>query len=81
VPFGDTWQQAAQDAPWRRHTRLAFDGRGTYDRARVDHWFYDTTQHRVVGAIMLVLLVGGAVGAGVVFVRRTRDTICYEQPP
>jgi hypothetical protein len=81
VPFGDTWLEAAQDAPWRRHTRLAFDGRSTYDRVRVDHWLCDIPQHRVAGAIVLVLLVGGAVGAGIMFVRRTRDTICYEHPP
>jgi len=81
VPFGDTWQQASQDAPWTRHTHLAIDGKDTYVRVRVDHWLYDTSQHRGAGALVLILLVGGAACAGVMFVRRTRDTICYEQPP
>jgi hypothetical protein len=73
VPFEDNWQKAAQDAPWRRHTRLDIDAKGTYERARVDHWLYDTHQHRVAGWIVLILLAGGAAGAGVMFVRRTRE--------
>lgn len=74
VPFDDSWQQAAEDAPWRRHTRLALDLKNNYDRARVDHWFYDTRQHRVAGWLVLILLSGGAAGAGFMFVRRTRDS-------
>jgi hypothetical protein len=84
VPFGDNWQQASQDAPWRRHTRLPLEIKGTYDRARVDHWFYDTRQHRIAGWLVLILLVGGTAGAGIMFIRRTRDpatTLCYEEPP
>ncbi len=73
VPFGDTWQEASQDAPWRRHTRLAIDARSAYQRVRVDHWLYDTHRHRVAGWIVLVLLVGGSAGAFVMFVRRTRQ--------
>ena len=73
VPFEDSYQEAAEDAPWRRHTRLALDLKGTYERARVDHWFYDTRQHRVAGWFVLIFLLGGTVGAGAMFVRRTRD--------
>jgi hypothetical protein len=36
----------------------------------MDHWLYDTHQHRAAGWIVLVLLVGGAAGAGVIFVRK-----------
>jgi hypothetical protein len=80
VPFEDTWQKASQDAPWRRHTRLNIDAQGNYQRVRMDHWLYDTHQHRVAGWIVLVLLVGGAAGAGVTFVRRTRRA-CVEKGP
>jgi hypothetical protein len=74
VPFGDSHLVAGQDAPWRRHTQLAIDIKTTYERVRVDHWFYDTTQHRVAGWFVLILLSGGAVVGGVMFVCRTRDT-------
>jgi hypothetical protein len=73
VPFADSYEVAAKDAPWRRHTRIVFDLKGTYERARVDHWFYDTREHRVLGGLVLIVLLGGTVGAGVMFVRRTRD--------
>jgi len=73
VPTGDTWLQAAQDAPWRRHTQLAFDGHATYARARVDHWLYETHAHRFAGWVVLLLLVGAGTFALVVFIRRTRD--------
>ena len=73
VPFGDSWQQAALDAPWRRHTRLALDGQGTYQRVRMDHWLYDTREHRIAGWLILLLLTGGGAAALVVFIRRTRD--------
>lgn len=73
VPFGDPWAKAAQDAPWRRHTRLVWDGRGTYDRARVDHWLYDTEAHRKAGWFILFVLVGTGASAAVMAVRRTRQ--------
>jgi hypothetical protein len=73
VPFEDNWQKAAQDAPWRRHTRLNIDVKATYERARMDHWLYDTHEHRAAGWIVLVLLVGGATVSGVTFIRRTRS--------
>ena len=72
VPFEDTWQEASRDAPWRRHTRLDLDGRGTYQRVRMDHWLYDTREHRLAGWLVLILLVGVGTGASVVFIRRTR---------
>ena len=75
VPFGDDWAKASQDAPWRRHTRLAFDGKATYDRVRIDHWLFETKQFRTEGWMVLVLLLGVGAGAGVLFIRRTRDPI------
>jgi hypothetical protein len=72
VPFGDSWQEASQDAPWRRHTRLALDGKAAYDRVRVDHWLYDAKDHLVVGWVILLGLLGTGTVAGVVLVRRTR---------
>lgn len=71
VPFGDSWQKAFTDAPWRRHTRLAIDGKATYDRVRVDHWLYDTKEHRVAGWAILLVLLGGAAGATLLVLRRT----------
>jgi hypothetical protein len=73
VPFADTWQQAAGDAPWRRHTRLNVDARATYERVRVDHWLLDTHEHRIAGVLVLLLLMGGGTVAFVIFIRRTRD--------
>jgi hypothetical protein len=73
VPFEDPWQIASQDAPWRRHTRLNLDGRAAYQRVRMDHWLYDTREHRAAGWLALILLVGAGTGAAVVFIRRTRD--------
>jgi hypothetical protein len=73
VPFGDTWQQASRDAPWRRHTWLNVDARGTYERVRVDHWLYDTHAHRTAGWLIFFMLAGTGAAATVVFVRRTRD--------
>jgi hypothetical protein len=73
VPFGHTWQQASQDAPWRRHTRLDVDARASYDRVRMDHWLYDTREHQVAGWLFFVLLAGAGAASLVVFIRRTRD--------
>jgi hypothetical protein len=80
VPFGDSWPEAAVDAPWRRHTRLAIDAQGSYQRARVDWWLYDTHAHRGAGWLLLLLLAGGSVAAGVVFIRRTRDAGLRDPP-
>ena len=73
VPFGDSWEQASLDAPWRRHTRLAIDARASYQRARIDHWLYDTHDHRAAGWLVLLLLVGTGTAATVFFIRRTRE--------
>ena len=73
VPFGHDWKRASQDAPWRRHTRLNIDAKETYERARVDHWLYETDKYRSEGWIVLLLLLGAGGGAGVLFVRRTRE--------
>jgi hypothetical protein len=73
VPFGHDWKRASQDAPWRRHTRLAIDARETYERARIDHWLYETDKYRSEGWIVLLLLLGAGGGAGVLFIRRTRE--------
>jgi hypothetical protein len=73
VPFRDDWKTAAQDAPWRRHTRLNVDIRSSYERVRMDHWMYETYQHQGAGWAVLVLLVGGSTMAFAAFVRRTRD--------
>jgi hypothetical protein len=72
VPFGDNWQKASQDAPWRRHTQLVWDGRSTYDRVRMDHWLYDTKDHRKAGWFVLFLLVGTGSAASVLLVKRAR---------
>jgi hypothetical protein len=77
VPFGHDWKRASQDAPWRRHTRLNIDAKETYERVRVDHWLYDTDKYRTEGWIVLLLLLGAGGGAGVLFVRRTREA----EPP
>jgi hypothetical protein len=74
VPFGDTWQQAAKDAPWRRHTQLDLDARLSYERVRVDHWLYDTHKYRAAGWLLLLLLSGAGAASLVVFVRRTATT-------
>jgi hypothetical protein len=74
VPFEHGWQRAFEDAPWRRHTRLALDGKSTYDRVRMDHWLYDTHQHRVAGWALLILLLSTSAVAGAMFVRSTRDS-------
>jgi len=74
VPFHDDWRKAEQDAPWRRHTHLDIDIRATYERVRVDHWIYDTHEHRTAGWIVLVLLGGGTAAGLVGFWRRSRDT-------
>jgi hypothetical protein len=76
VPFHDDWHVAAQDSPWRRHTRLGIDLRETYGRVRMDHWLYDTHQHRTAGWIVFFLLLGGGTSAGIAFIRRTRATGC-----
>jgi hypothetical protein len=73
VPFGHDWKRASQDAPWRRHTRLAIDAKETYERARIDHWLYENDKYRTEGWILLLFLLGAGSGAGVVFVRRTRE--------
>lgn len=72
VPFGDDWQKASQDAPWRRHTRLAWDGRSTYDRARVDLWLYEIREHRKGGWFALCVFLGVGAAASVLAVKRTR---------
>ena len=74
VPFHHDWKRASEDAPWRRHTQLAIEAKATYDRARVDHWLYDTKKYRTPGWIVLLLLLGAGTGAGILFVRRTRET-------
>jgi len=76
VPFDDDWRVAAQDSPWRRHTRLPVDLHETYARARMDHWLYETHQHRTAGWIVFFLLLGGGSLAGTVFIRRTRGPGC-----
>jgi len=73
VPFHHDWKRASLDAPWRRHTQLDVNPQNAYDRMRIDHWLYETHQHRTAGWIVLMLLVGAGCGAGVMFVRRTRD--------
>ena len=73
VPFGHDWKRASEDPPWRRHTRLVIDAKATYDRARVDLWLYDTDKYRIEGWIVLLLLLGAGTGAGILFVRRTRE--------
>ena len=73
VPFGHDWKRASQDAPWRRHTRLNIDAKATYERARMDHWLYETRKYRIEGWIVLLLLLGAGTGAGILFVRRTRE--------
>ena len=73
VPFGHDWKRASEDAPWRRHTRLIIDASATYDRARIDLWLYDTDKYRIEGWIVLLLLLGTGTGAGILFVRRTRE--------
>jgi hypothetical protein len=73
VPFHHDWQRAKLDAPWRRHTRLDIDGKEKWERVRVDHWLYDAERHRVAGWLVLMFLLGTGAGAGVLFVRRTRD--------
>ena len=74
VPFHHDWKRASEDAPWRRHTQLAIEAKATYDRARVDLWLYDTDKYRIEGWIVLLLLLGAGTGAGILFVRRTRET-------
>jgi len=69
VPFHHDWRKASADSPWRRHTRLDIDARGTWDRVRMDHWLYDTHQHRAAGWIVLLVLAGVGTAAGVRFVR------------
>jgi hypothetical protein len=73
VPFGDPWEKAATDAPWRRHTTVNVDARSTYQRVRMDHWLYDADRHRVAGWMVFFLLVGTGTAATVVFFRRNRD--------
>jgi hypothetical protein len=73
VPFHHDWKQASLDAPWRRHTRLDINPQNAYERVRVDHWLCETHQHRTAGWIVLFFLVGAGAGAGIMFVRRTRD--------
>jgi hypothetical protein len=72
VPFGDDWEKAQGDAPWRRHTRMPLDERATYPRARVDLWLYDTQDHRALGFVLLLGLLGTGTAAGVILVKRTR---------
>jgi hypothetical protein len=72
VPFGDSWQKAYEDAPWRRHTRIPLDGKSNYERVRVDHWLCDTEDHRALGWVLLLGLVGTGTAAGIVLARRTR---------
>jgi hypothetical protein len=73
VPFHHDWKQASLDAPWRRHTRLDIDPQNAYERVRMDHWLYETHQHRTAGWMVLILLLGTGAAAGFMFVRRTRD--------
>jgi hypothetical protein len=74
VPFGHPWQQASQDAPWRRHTRLKLDARASYERVRMDHWLYDMQGHAVAGWMLFLLLSGASAGAFVRFIRATRES-------
>jgi hypothetical protein len=73
VPVRDGWREAFADAPWRRHTSLPIDGRGTYERVRMDHWIYDTHAHRGAGWLVLILLLGTSAGTLALFVRATRE--------
>ena len=52
---------------------LPVDIEATYQRARVDHWVYDTEAHRLAGWVVLLFLLGGGTASLVVFIRRTRD--------
>jgi len=73
VPLGHPWEQASLDAPWRRHTRLPIDASVTYGRARIDHWLYDTHEHRAAGWVVFFLFAGGGAAATVLLIRRTRE--------
>jgi hypothetical protein len=63
-----TWQQAAQDAPWRRYSKLPVGFANEYARARLDWWgllwMVDDTRMRPRGKQLLTLF-GGLLAVGV----------------
>lgn len=68
VPFGDKWEQARDDAPWRRHTTLKLDGaKSPWGGVRVDWWLYsldEPERSHAGGIVVLFLLLGGLGTAG-----------------
>jgi hypothetical protein len=72
----DSWTEAREDAPWRRHTRIDFQLEKSYGRAKLDWWPLDLQRgdrrlaFGCVGVFALIALAGG--GLGVRELRRVR---------
>jgi hypothetical protein len=73
VPFGDGWEAAQEDAPWRRYTRIALPPADGYRAARLDWWFLELEPvDRAVAVTLLAALAAGLAAALVVLGRELR---------
>jgi hypothetical protein len=61
VPFGHDWKQADADAPWRSDTAIPMNIAASYARFRVDWWYLDYGNFRLVAWLLIALLtaIGG----------------------
>jgi len=73
---GDDAIQAEANAPWHRHTSLAFNITDAYNRARLDWWgmlwIKDFPRYRLVGMILLALMLGASAGGVLMWIRARR---------
>ncbi len=71
----DRWEEAREDAPWRRYTSLALERpRNVYDQVRFDWWALDLARATWPVALGFVALSGTLLGFGLWQLRRNRTT-------
>jgi hypothetical protein len=86
VPFGDSWETAREDAPWRRQTHLPLDAvRANYESVRTDYWLWNfKLRQRPVAVGFIVwaaaLLAGGILLCGHALRRRGAPAKAAEEP-
>jgi hypothetical protein len=72
---GDSRDEAAPDAPWRRYTSLELkrpELRQTYDDTRLDWWALDADGTNWYVAVVFIALASGMIGAGTWLAIRSR---------
>ncbi len=72
VPFGHDWRTAHADAPWTRYTSLEIDISRAYAQVYLDWWIFAYRERAELAAVLLLLFVLGAGGAGYAWWRRVR---------